>query len=310
MVQARETAAGGAVATLRPVPPVVAAEGEGLTRWFREFLATGIANPNTRSAYTLAIERFLAWCQEGGLSRLGEIDSPLVAEYLKEHRGSEATVRQHLAALRLFFRALAGRGVIRENPASRVHAPRARRSPRRAPLLSGEEIRAFLDGISKSSLMGLRDRAIVSVMVHAFARAGAVAALRREDYSQRPGQSFLRLRRWTGKHLEVPLHRDAELAMDAYLARARILTPQSPLFCSVDRRRRLSELPLTRTDVLRMVKRRARRSGFSPRVSCRTLRASGIRSYLEAGGSLDQVLRMTGYRSARAIRPYAPPEFA
>ena len=53
-----------------------------------------------------------------------------------------------------------------------------------AAVLKPEEARLLLDSIDCSSLSGLRDRALLGVMVYSFARVGAVVAMRAEDYYQ------------------------------------------------------------------------------------------------------------------------------
>ncbi len=49
-------------------------------------------------------------------------------------------------------------------------------------MLSSEEATALLAGMDVSSVVGLRDRAIIAVMTYTFARVGAVVALNVEDY--------------------------------------------------------------------------------------------------------------------------------
>jgi integrase len=51
-----------------------------------------------------------------------------------------------------------------------------------------------------------------------------------------------------------------------------------PLFRSVDKRRKLTANPMTRTDVLRMIKRRALEVGLPSSTCCHTFRATGIKA--------------------------------
>jgi integrase/recombinase XerD len=50
---------------------------------------------------------------------------------------------------------------------------------------NAEQARRLLDSIDTSTMVGLRDRARISVMTFAFARVGAVVAMRVEDYYAR-----------------------------------------------------------------------------------------------------------------------------
>ena len=49
-------------------------------------------------------------------------------------------------------------------------------------VLDAEQARKLLDSIDTSTVVGVRDRALISVMTFAFARIGAVVAVRVEDY--------------------------------------------------------------------------------------------------------------------------------
>lgn len=289
----------------QPVPPIIADSGDRVVRAFRDFFETGLPNPNTRSAYSRAVDQFLQWCSDQGLRGVDQVEPGVVAAYFGQHSGSEATLLQHLAAIRTFFDTLMEGVLISFNPASsvRVAAPGTRR--RAAPILAPEETRRFLESIDVSAVVGLRDRAIVGVMVYAFARVGAVVRLRREDYFERDGRYWFRLRQWGGGTHEVPAHRTAQRFVDAYLDEAPKVAPRSPLFRTVDRHRELTRAPLTRTDVLRMVKRRARAEGLPRGTSCRTFRATGIAAYLESGGSPEAAQAIAALKTPRSTRFYA-----
>lgn len=45
-----------------------------------------------------------------------------------------------------------------------------------------DEARLLLDSIDTSSVMGLRDRALIALMAYTFARVGAAVAMKVEDY--------------------------------------------------------------------------------------------------------------------------------
>src|SRR5881628_3066801 len=74
---------------------------------------------------------------------------------------------------------------------------------------------------------------------------------------------WFRLHEKGGKRHEVPAHHNAEAYMDAYITSADIADDKKgPLFRSVNKHRQLTENPMTRTDVLRMIKRRALSAGL------------------------------------------------
>ena len=59
------------------------------------------------------------------------------------------------------------------NPAGSVRGPRHVVTSRQTPVLDPAEARALLDGIDVSTHAGLRDRALIGLMVYSFARIGA-----------------------------------------------------------------------------------------------------------------------------------------
>lgn len=84
------------------LPPVIEAAGEKARRKFVEFFIAQISNENTRKAYGRAILQFFDWCEERSV-RLEDVSPNVAAVYIRSHDGSDATVKQHLAALRKLF---------------------------------------------------------------------------------------------------------------------------------------------------------------------------------------------------------------
>src|SRR5208282_1237613 len=116
---------------------------------------------------------------------------------------------------------------------------------------------------------------------------------------------WFRLHEKGGKRHEVPAHHNAEAYMDAYLTAARITDlKKAPLFRSVNKRRHLTENPMTRTDVLRMIKRRALGAGLPSSTCCHTFRATGITAYLENGGTIENAQAIAAHESPRTTKLY------
>ena len=95
---------------------------------------------------------------------------------------SAPSVKQHLACIRMLFDWLVTGQVVPVNPAHSVRGPRHSVSKGVTPVLSSEEATALLAGMDVSTVVGLRDRAIIAVMTYTCARVGAVIALNVEDY--------------------------------------------------------------------------------------------------------------------------------
>ena len=146
------------------VPRVIAAAGDQAARRFLEFFAATIRNKNTRQAYYHAVVRFFAWCDRHKIGEIADIEPLHVAAYI-EALGKDfekPTVKQHLAAIRMLFDWLVTGQVVATNPAHAVRGPKHVVKTGKTPVLTGEQARELLDSIDTSTLVGLRDRALIS----------------------------------------------------------------------------------------------------------------------------------------------------
>jgi site-specific recombinase XerD len=173
-----------AVAASIVVPAIIADAGEHATRRFLEFFAATIRNRNTRTAYLHAANRFFAWCEHHQLGQLADIEPLHVAAYIEAlgKNFEKPTVKQHLAAIRMLFDSLVTGQIVATNPAHSVRGPKHVVKTGKTTVLDAEQARKLLDSIDTSTVVGLRDRAMISVMTFAFARIGAVVAMHVDDY--------------------------------------------------------------------------------------------------------------------------------
>lgn len=295
------------------LPSIVVAAGERASYRFVEFFTANIRNPHTRAAYSRAVREFCDWCEHRYL-RLEQLNSVHVAGYVERlsrpaddgGRGySKPSVKQHLAAIRMLLDYLVTGGVLPVNPASSVRGPKYSIKRGRTPVLTAEEARQLLDAIETDTLIGLRDRALIGVMVYSFARISAALGMRVEDYYQAGKRWKLRFMEKGGKYNEVVAHHNAEAYLDAYLEAAGIEgEKKSPLFRTVNQKGQLSGRVMHRTDALRMVKRRAVAAGLSPSTCNHTFRATGITTYLKNGGRVEVAQQIAGHESARTTGLY------
>lgn len=290
------------------VPAIVADAGEQATRRFLEFFAATIRNRNTRTAYLHAVSRFFAWCEHHQLGQLSDIEPLHVATYIEILGKSfeKPTVKQHLAGIRMLFDWLVTGQVVATNPAHAVRGPKHVVKTGKTTVLDAEQARRLLDSIDTSTLIGLRDRALISVMTFAFARIGAVVAMRVEDYYPKGKRWWVRLHEKGGKRHEMPAHHNLEAYLDSYIESAGIRDGgKTPLFrTATGRTGTLTDTQMNRVDAWRMVQRRAAGLGFRVRIGCHTFRATGITAYLEAGGTLENAQAMAAHESPRTTKLY------
>lgn len=287
-------------------PRIIQDAGILATRRFWEFFAGQVRNPNTRAAYLRAASRFCGWCDGLGLSL--KTVSPLhVAAYVETllEEYSAPTVKQHLAAIRMLCDWLVVGQVIKQNPASSVKGPRYSLRKGKTPVLTADEARDLFESIEVSTIAGLRDRALIAVMIYSFARVGAVVAMNVEDYFTQGRRMWFRLHEKGGKLHDVPAHHKAEEHVDAYLHAALIEADRKgPLFRTLNRHRQLTGQRMHRLDVLAMIKRRANAAEISTSIGCHTFRATGITTYLKNGGTLEHAQKIANHESSRTTGLY------
>jgi site-specific recombinase XerD len=287
------------------VPAVIAAAGRKAARRFVEFFTANIRNPNTRAAYAHAVVAFCAWCEERGYDFL-RVSPVAIAGYVEQLLAdglARPTVKQHLAAVRMLFDYMVTGGILPFNPAASVRGPKHVVKKGKTPVLTPEEARQLLDSIDVESDSGLRDRALIGVMVFSFARVSAVVGMEVKDYSQQGKRWWLRLAEKGGKAHAVPVHHKAEEYLDAYLA-ALGNPAKGPLFRAMTKERGFGKTRLSRIDAFRMVKRRCADAGLGDTPNCHTFRATGITAYLLNGGTIEGAQAIAAHESPRTTKLY------
>lgn len=291
------------------LPALVAEAGERASRSTFDFFAASVENDHTREAYARAVHRFCQACTAGQLTLAG-VAPPHVAAYLKvlDAAGkSKATVKLHLAAIRNWMRWLTEHGVLDRNPASEVRGPKLVVREGKTPALSRDQARALLASLDGSDVMSLRDRAMIGVMLFAWARVSAVCGMRACDVEDDGGpNATLFFREKGGKELRKHCHPRLREMLRAYIAAA-ALDPKGkePLFRSFGGRGRgLSGKALRRSDVLAIVKQRCEAAALPARFSNHSFRATAITLHHQAGGRLQDAQALAGHADPRTTLGY------
>jgi integrase len=191
-------------------------------------------------------------------------------------------------------------------------------------VLTAEEARVLLDAIDDTTLVGLRDRAMIATMVYTFARIGAVIALREKDVFHQQRRLWLRLSEKGGKQQQVPCHHNLEAYLDEYMAAAQLGDgATAPLFQTLQRAGpriaivrgadgqqekrsiwQLSGKPMSQPIAWAMVRRRAADAGLDTAVCNHTFRATGITTYLKNGGTIERAAAIANHTSTRTTQLY------
>ena len=126
-----------------------------------ETLLRNLRSPHSRRAYAASLRDFFACCQ----CSPGEVTRKDIIAYrdeLREQAYTPATINRHLAAIRVFYQAALDEGLIDRNPAAGVKTLETS-AEGTTSALSGDEVRALLKSIDRTTLPGLRDYALIPI---------------------------------------------------------------------------------------------------------------------------------------------------
>ena len=90
-----------------------------------------------------------------------------------EIQAAPPTVKQYMAAIRMLFSWLTEKRVLAMNPAREVKTDRFSRTEGKTQESVEDEIEKLLGAVDASTHTGLRDRALLGVLVYTFARKSA-----------------------------------------------------------------------------------------------------------------------------------------
>jgi site-specific recombinase XerD len=290
------------------LPALVTRAGDHAAYRFLEFFTARIRNLHTRRSYGRAVGSFLEWLEQRGIHDIRQVNSFIVAGWVEDMQREHPapTVKQRLAAVRMMLDWLATGGVIPFNPATAVRGPKHSVKKGKTPVLAPEEARALLDCIDITTPIGLRDRALIGLMVYSFGRIGAALAMTVEDVFTQQRRLWVRLHEKGGKEHAMPCHHNLEEYLLAYIDGCGLRAePKAPLFRTIGRGTgQLTSSPLPQSNAWAMVQRRAAQAGIATQIGNHTFRATGITAYLKNGGTLERAATMANHASTRTTQLY------
>jgi site-specific recombinase XerD len=289
-------------------PALIAASGPRASYRVLEFFTAQIRNPHTRRAYVRAAGEFFVWLEARGVTQLVAIESVHVATYIEQlqRAPSAPTAKLRLAALRRLFDWMVIGQIMPTNPAAAVRGPRHIVRRGKTPALDPAEARQLIDAIDTSTVIGLRDRALIGLMVYAFAHIGVATDMRVEDVYPHEGRLWLCLPETGGRRRAMPCHHNLESYLHEYIDGAGLANdPKALLFQTYSRATgQLAGNPLPQANAYEMIQRRARAAGVTTKIGNHTFRATGVTAYLKNGGTLERAAQMANHATTRTTQLY------
>jgi integrase len=202
----------------------------------------------------------------------------------------------------------------------RVRGPKHVVNRGKMPVLAEEEAGRLLDSIKIKKkvtlpdsaqaevpwVVGLRDRALIGVMVHTFARISAVVGMQVEDYFANGKRWWVRQRRKAASITKCRrITSSSSSSMNISRRPGSAITTSPPSFRSAaGRTGMLTDRPMHRVDAYEMIRRRTAEAGLKGKLGCHVFRATGITAYLEAGGTLENAQAMAAHESQHTTKLY------
>jgi len=271
--------------------------------WF-----ANIDNPRTRRAYQIDLADF---CSFVGLAGADEFRAVTRAHVLAwraqlEQRGlAGATIRRKLAALAsLFDYLLEQNAVAGGNPVHGVKRPRIESNEGKTPALGDYQAKAVLEAPPAETLKGMRDRAILAVLLYHGLRREECAQLQTNSLQERRGIKHLQVKGKGGKTRYLPLHPVAAERIHVYLEHdSERELGHGPLFRSI--RGKTSGAGIGADGLYKVVAQWARVAGIEvDGLGVHGLRATAATNALEHGADIAKVQTWLGHANVSTTRLY------
>lgn len=269
---------------------------------FNSFIGYIDGSPKTIQTYTRALKQFFTWINEEGITQPTRTDILHYRDHLKE-TCKPNTVQNYIIAVRQFFKWAAQEGIY-SNVAENVKGAKIERSHKKDALTT-TQIKDILDTIDTQDIRGIRDYAMLLLMVTGGLRTIEVQRANIEDLRTLGDETVLYIQ---GKGREekadyVKLAPRIEKAIRSYLKARGNQDPGAALFTSHSDRNNNGRL--TTKSISRIVKERFIQAGYdSDRLTAHSLRHSAATLNLLNGGTLEETQQLLRHSNINTTMIY------
>jgi integrase/recombinase XerD len=256
----------------------------------------------TIQAYEATLKGFQQYAQanwpERGPDQLSACDVLQYLEHLRKvrHNGASALNRQ-ATVLRNFYRAIVAMGHLepRQNPMA--HFPKIKAAPRKLPTtLSREEISALLEHPESNTVLGIRDRALLTLLYGTGIRASECSGLTDKDINWE--ERTIRVVGKGGHERTLPLNDEVVHLLRQYRIAQGGAKAQEPFFRSREGG------ALSRNAIYERVRRHGRQARIPKRVSPHRLRHTFATHLVQEGVGLVTLRDLLGHRQITSTQIY------
>ena len=267
------------------------------------YLAQLDARPKTKDTYRKAVNRFFAWLIERGSGTLSRADILSYKAYLTKHY-SASTVSAYLTALRSFFKYLESENYCYNIAAGVKGAEKSR--GHKKDILTKEQAGAVLSAIDRTTPEGLRDYAIINLLMRTGLRTVEIERANYEDIRQEAGQPLLYIqgKGRSDKDDFIVLTPATLDPLREYINATGGRKDKSPIFQSMSNRSNGGRL--TTRSISRIVKEAMRAAGIdNDRLTAHSLRHGAITYALMSGATLQEAQQLARHSNINTTLIYA-----
>lgn len=255
---------------------------------------------NTIESYRRDMDKFAELVEERQVA-VKDISRSDVTDFLASlyHRGLDSrSVARHLATIRHFFRFALQEGYVTEDPALTIESPKTVHSL--PQFLSIEEVENLLQQPDQTTVIGIRDRAMIEMMYSTGIRVSELCGIKTSDLKHDPG--LLRCIGKGNKERLVPVGRSAVEAAQKYLkeARPKLLRDRISPYLFLNQR----GTPVNRVKFWALLSEYGRKAGLRKRLKPHMLRHSFATHLLDRGADLRSVQLMLGHSDISTTQIY------
>jgi integrase len=263
-----------------------------------------VSSPITKRVYNMAMDEFLAWFQQAPRPGFTKATVSAWRVSLEERKLGSSSIIVRMSAIRKLAAEAADNGLLAPELAAGIARVRSAKTVgiRMGNWLSLKQAQALLNTPDITTVRGLRDRAILAVLLGCGLRRSEVAALTFAHVQQRDG-------RWcivdlVGKHgrvRTVPMPNWVKVAIDTWTAPAGV--SDGHVFRSVNRGDKVQGTVLSEKVVWQMLRPYAVAAGV-PGIAPHDCRRTAAKLCRAAGGELEQIQMLLGHASVQTTERY------
>ena len=276
-----------------------------------ELWLQGQLSVHTRRAYKEDVHHFMRTLRVTSQDELRQVSRAAVIAWIRAMEAEDAkprTVRRRLAALSSLFNHLIEHHAATTNPVSSIKRPKVNRRTGVTKAFSATQARLLLDAPDDTTVEGLRDRAILSVLLQAGPRRAEVASMRVKDFHQDGGYWGLQYTKKGNEDHSLSLNPQSVRRLRQYLdAASHEVDTDGPLFRAIRTSwRNPAEDRFLSADLIgRMVGKYMKQAlGIERGFSAHSCRATFATNALEKGCPLERVQEALGHADSRTTKLY------